>query len=142
LATEDRQRPIVTYIESQGGSVLESLNIISTMNGIHSPVVTFCRGQIGGVAAVIAAHGLKGFRAADPGAHFSLRLQSDTTSNSPANRESYIRLLVQAFASDTVQPESKVLQWLTDGAELSAQQAMENGLIDAISRAPILPSVA
>src|SRR5580765_3201108 len=79
LATEDRQRPIVTYIESPGGSTLESLNVISTMNGIHSPVVTFCRGPIGGAAAVISAHGLKGFRAADPASRFSCQLPREAT---------------------------------------------------------------
>ena len=142
LATEDRQRPIVTYIESQGGSVSESLNVISTMTGIHSPVVTFCRGQIGGVAAAIAAHGLKGFRATDPGSRFSLRLQGDTTASTRSTHESYLKLLVQVLSADTGQAEATVSRWLTDGAEFSPQQAMELGLIDAIARAPLLPSVA
>src|SRR6516225_1288317 len=71
LATEDRQKPIVTYIDSPGGSVSESLNVISTMNGIQTPVVTFCRGLVGGAAVVIAAHGLKGVRIAEPGKKFS-----------------------------------------------------------------------
>jgi ATP-dependent Clp protease protease subunit len=142
LATEDRQRPIVTYIESPGGSVMESLNVISTMNGIHNPVVTFCRGLIGGGAVVISAHGLKGFRAADPGSRFSFRLQSEAKENGRETHESYLRLLVQVLAADTGQPESKVLQWFTEGAEFSAQQAMENGLIDAIARTPLLPSAA
>jgi len=142
LATEDRQRPIVTYIESPGGSVQESLNVISTMNGIHSPVVTFCRGLIGGGAAVISAHGLKGCRAADPGSRFSFRVQSEREENGRETHESYLRLLVQVLAADTGQPESTVLQWFTEGVEFSAQQAMENGLIDAIARTPLLPSVA
>jgi ATP-dependent Clp endopeptidase proteolytic subunit ClpP len=142
LATEDRQRPIVTYIESEGGSVSESLNVISTMNGIHSPVVTFCRGQIGGIAAAIAAHGLKGFRAADPGSRFSLRLHADTVTNVRSTDESYLKLLVQAFAADTGQPESTVLQWFMEGVEFSPQQAMEHGLIDAIARAPLLPGIS
>src|SRR5579859_2269745 len=77
LATEDTHKPIVTYIESSGGSTAEALNVISTMNGIHSPVATFCRGAIGGAAIAIAAHGLKGFRTADPAAHFSLKLESE-----------------------------------------------------------------
>jgi ATP-dependent Clp protease protease subunit len=141
LATEDRQRPIVTYIESQGGSLSESLNVISTMNGIHSPVVTFCRGQIGGGAAAIAAHGLKGFRAADPGSRFSLKLQGDIVANARLTQESYLKMLVQVLSADTGQPESTVLQWVTEGAEFSPQQAMEHGLIDAIARAPLLPSV-
>jgi ATP-dependent Clp endopeptidase proteolytic subunit ClpP len=141
LATEDRLRPIVTYIESQGGSVSESLNVISTMNGIHTPVVTFCRGLIGGVAAVIAAHGLRAFRAADPGARFSLRLLGEPASSGRSSYESYLKLLVQVLSTDTGQPESKVLRWLTEGAEFSPQEAMEQGLVDAIARTPLLPSI-
>jgi len=142
LATEQRQLPIVTYIESQGGSVQESLNVISTMNGVRSPVVTFCRGTVGGVAAVIAAHGLKGFRAADPGAHFSLWLQADIAPNGRATHESYLKLLAQVLSTDTGQPEATVLRWLTDGAEFTPEQAMEHGLIDAIARAPLLPTIS
>src|SRR5882724_10869344 len=101
LATEDRQKPIITYIESPGGAVAEALGIISTMNGIRSPVVTFCRGSIGAEAAVIAAHGFKGFRTADPGAHFSLKMQSEYSDNgTPEAYESYLKLLAQIFAGD------------------------------------------
>jgi ATP-dependent Clp protease protease subunit len=142
LATEDRQRPIVTYIDSPGGSVGESLNVISTMNGIQAPVVTFCRGSVGGPAVVIAAHGLKGFRTADPDTHFSLRLQSEVSRNSkPHPHESYLKLLVQIFASDTAKSETEVLRWLTEGVQFSAQEAMHNGLIDGIAREPLLPEI-
>src|SRR5579859_3730581 len=94
LATEDRQKPIITYIDSPGGEPAQALGVISTMNGIRSPVVTFCRGSIGGPAAAIAAHGLKGFRAADPGAHFSLKLESDPNGSiGEPSHESYLKLL-------------------------------------------------
>jgi len=143
LATEDRQKPIITYIESPGGSVAESLGVISTMNGVRSPVVTFCRGAIGGAAAVIAAHGLKGFRAADLGSHFSLRLEPEDPSGSGfENHESYLKLLAQIFANDTARPEVEVLRWLTEGAEFTAQEAVRNGLIDAIVRQPLLPKAS
>src|SRR6266404_2007395 len=125
LATEDRQKPIVTYIESPGGSVAESLGVISTMNGIRSPVVTFCRGPIGGAAVVIAAHGLKGFRAADAGTHFSLRLHSEHSGNGTIEaHESYLKLLAQILAHDVARPEAEVLGWLTNGAEFSPQDAL------------------
>src|SRR5438552_330627 len=97
LSTEDRDKPVIIYVDSLGGSVAESLGIISTMNGIHSPVLTFCRGAVVGVAAVITAHGLKGFRTADPTAHFSLRLQSERPDNGrPEAHESYLKMLTQA----------------------------------------------
>jgi len=37
------------------------------------------------------------------------------------------------------QGEDRVMAWLQDGAEFNARQALEAGLIDAISSAPILP---
>jgi ATP-dependent Clp endopeptidase proteolytic subunit ClpP len=140
LATEETHKPIITYIESSGGSVPEALNVISTMNGIRSPVATFCRGSIGGVAAVIAAHGLKGFRTAEPAAHFSLALTSDPSKNGRASaHESYLKLLAQILATDTAQPEPEVLRWLTEGAEFNAQQALQHGLVDSVAREPVLP---
>jgi ATP-dependent Clp protease protease subunit len=140
LATEDREKPIVTYIESPGGSVAESLNVISTMNGIRSPVATFCRGSIGGAAVVIAAHGLRGYRIADPATHFSLALERQNADNaSVESHESYLKLLAQVLAKDTGRIEAQVLQWLTEGAEFSPQQALHHGLIDSIGREPVLP---
>jgi len=143
LATEDRQKPIITYIDSPGGEVAEALSVISTMNGIRSPVVTFCRGSIGGAAAVIAAHGLKGFRAADPGTHFSLGLRDVPAGNHSAElHESYLKLLAQILATDTARSEADVHLWLTRGVQFNAQEAMHNGLIDAIAREPLVPTVS
>lgn len=140
LATEDRQKAIVTYIDSPGGSAEQSLGIISTMNGIHSPVVTFCRGPIGGAAVVIAAHGLKGFRTADPGAHFSLRLPRESSRDGHrSTHESYLKLLAQTLARDTGNPEAQVLLWLTEGAEFSPADAVRNGFIDTVAQEPLLP---
>ena len=128
------------YIDSAGGSVSQSLNVISTMNGIQTPVVTFCRGVVGGPAAVIAAHGLKGFRIAEPGTQFSLNLQNDSSRNGHSHHhESYLKLLVQIFAADTAKPEPEILRWLAEGAQFSAKEAMQNGLIDSIAGEPLLP---
>jgi ATP-dependent Clp protease protease subunit len=143
LATEDRQKPIITYIDSPGGYAAEALSVISTMNGIHSPVTTFCRGVIGGPAAVIAAHGLKGFRAADPAARFSLQLQPDPSrTDGSHSHESYLKMLAQVLAVDTAKPEDEVARWLTDGANFSPQEAIQHGLIDRIASEPLLPGAA
>jgi ATP-dependent protease ClpP protease subunit len=141
LATEDRQKPIITYIDSLGGSVAEALNVISTMNGIRSPVVTYSRGSIGGAAAVIAAHGLKGFRTADPAARFSLGIQEEIAGNGGSElHESYLKLLAQILSHDTAKSEHEVLRWFTNGVQFNAQEAMDKGLIDAIAREPLLPT--
>jgi ATP-dependent Clp endopeptidase proteolytic subunit ClpP len=139
LATEDTQKAIVTYVESSSGLVPEALNVISTMNGIRSPVATFSRGLISGPAVVIAAHGKKGFRAAEPNAEFSLKLDKSGKNDDPESHESYLKLLVQILASDTGRSEAEVMRWLTQGAVFTAAQAMAHGLVDVVSREPHLP---
>ena len=139
LATEDRHSPIITYIDSPGGGPAEALSVISTMNGIRSPVVTFCRGSIGGAAAVIAAHGLKGCRAADPATRFSLRLLDELSRNS---HESYLKLLAQVLATDSARSEAEILRWFTDGLEFGPEEALRYGLIDLIGTEPVLPKAA
>ena len=66
LAAEDQRDPIFVHIDSPGGSIAEAMGILSTMNGIRCPVITFCRREAMGPAAIIAAHGLRGYRAAAP----------------------------------------------------------------------------
>jgi ATP-dependent protease ClpP protease subunit len=105
-------------------------------------VVTFCRGAIGGAAAIIAAHGLKGFRIADPGTHFSLGLGNESSGeNSAEVHESYLKMLAQILATDTAKDPEYVLRWLIQGVQFSAQEAIHQGLIDGIAREPVLPSV-
>lgn len=138
LATEDRQKPIITYIDSPGGSGQEALGVISTMNGVRSPVVTFCRGSIGGPAAVIAAHGLKGYRAAHPGSHFSLKLH-ETEEIAGDEQGSYLKMLAQVLAVDSAKPLDLVVHWLSEGVQFSPQEAITHGLIDVIANEPVLP---
>ena len=143
LATEDRQKPIITYIDSPSGLVSEALGIISTMNGIRSPVVTFCRGSVGLAAAVVAAHGLKGFRSADSGAVFSFKSHGDVVHQYAAQtHESYLKLIAQVLADDTGRPLEEVLQWFEAGRHFSAQEAVSHGLIDVVASAPVLPKQA
>jgi ATP-dependent Clp endopeptidase proteolytic subunit ClpP len=145
LATEDRQKPIIVYIDSSGGGASEAMSVISTMNGIHVPVATFCRGLIGAAAAVVAAHGLKGFRSADPAAHFSLRLQPEDLSangGSAHGQQSYHKMLAQILSADCGRPEAEVLRWFAEGAQFTPQEAVQRGLIDSIARQPALPAAA
>jgi ATP-dependent protease ClpP protease subunit len=139
LATENNDKAIITYIESSSGLVPEALSVISTMNGIRTPVATFSRGLISGPAVMIAAHGKKGFRTAEPTAKFSLMLDKSGKNFDPESHESYLKLLVQILASDTARSETEVMRWFTQGAVFSAGQAVEHGLIDVIGREPTVP---
>jgi len=142
LATENVRLPIVTYIDSPGGSVAEALGVISTMNGIRCPVVTFCHGQAVGPAAVIAAHGLRGFRVGTPEAQFSLKgFETAGKGNDWAVFESVLPMFVEILAADAHKQRDQVLKWLKEGAQFTSQEALANGLIDAVSSQPLYPEL-
>ena len=137
MAAEDQQSPMLAYINSPGGLASEALRIISTMDGIRSSVATFCHGRLGGAATVIAAHGLRGFRVANPAAMFSF--QFDPEPRRHESLESYFRLLTEIIAGDTRQNPDTVRNWLQNGVEFTAQAAKSSGLVDQISAEPLIP---
>lgn len=55
-------KPINMYINSPGGSVIDGLQIIDTMNFINSPISTTCLGMAASMGAVILSCGEKGER--------------------------------------------------------------------------------
>ena len=58
--------PIDIYIKSSGGSVIDGLSIIDTINLIKSPVNTICTGLAASMGAVLLSCGKKGSRAVLP----------------------------------------------------------------------------
>ena len=138
FGTEDRSRPILLHVDSTGGQIPSALSIISTMNGIRTPIATFFGPRVGGTAVVIASHGLRGFRVAPPGGQISFKTLSQEAVESDETA-SMLFLLAEVLAKDANQSETRVMGWLRDGAEFDARQALEAGLIDVISNVPLLP---
>lgn len=58
--------PISIYINSPGGSVIDGLSIIDTINYIKSPVYTTCTGLAASMGAVLLSCGEKGHRSVLP----------------------------------------------------------------------------
>ena len=56
------EREIMLYINSGGGSVVDGLGVIDTMNFINSPVSTTCIGMAASMGAVLLSCGEKGNR--------------------------------------------------------------------------------
>jgi ATP-dependent Clp protease, protease subunit len=135
LAAEDQVEPIVIHIDSPGGSASEAMGILSTINGIRCPVVTVCRGQAAGPAAVIAAHGKHGSRSALSSSRFSFGVGcfSDRASS---NFESLYRMLAEVLAKDTGREVEEILEWFSTGAEFGTQEALRKGLIDSVTGTP------
>lgn len=135
LAAEDQEQPIIIYIDSAGGSAAEAMGILSTMNGIRCPVLTFCRGQVGGPAAIIAAHGRNGQRSAADSTRFSLKL-SGFSDHEKASFNTVLAFLADVLAKDTGRPAAEVLDWFRNGVEFNPQEAVRRGLLDAIAESP------
>ena len=56
------QRDISLYINSPGGSVVDGLSVIDTMNFIKSEVSTICMGMAASMGSVLLSNGAKGKR--------------------------------------------------------------------------------
>lgn len=141
LAAQEAGKPILLEINSQGGSLAHTLAVIRTMTDVACPIGTFSRGKLGAGAVMIAAHGLRGFRAAVSTSRFVLALPAKPVSRGwqDVAPDQVMGVLVRALAQDTRQPEATVEAWLRQGVEFTAQQALANGLIDKISDKPLVP---
>ncbi len=138
LAAEDQERPILVVVDSLGGSASEAMGIVSTMNGIRCSILTFCRGPANGPAALIAAHGRKGFRTATPAARFSFKLSSFSDAGE-ADFESISRWMAEWLVKDTGRTSAEVIEWFKGGVEFGPQEALQRGLIDVIANEPVFP---
>ena len=63
---QQSNKPINMYINSSGGSVIDGLQLIDTMNFINAPISTTCLGMAASMGAVILSCGEKGKRLALP----------------------------------------------------------------------------
>jgi ATP-dependent protease ClpP protease subunit len=141
LASEDAHNPIVIHIDSPGGTAAEAMSILSTMNGIRCPVVTFCRGEVFGPAAIVASNGLRGYRVAAPGCRFSLKITKESQRREAATTEPLLPLLAEVLAKNTRQRQEELLGLLTNGMPFGPQEALRLGLIDAVAAEPIFPKM-
>jgi ATP-dependent Clp protease protease subunit len=139
LQNQDRHAPITLHIESPGGSVSAGLAIIDTIDQITPPVRTCCHGHVGSIATLIAAHGAKAERFAERGSRLSLSepYVSGNAVAKPGELEKTNRILAEFLANDTGRTLEDAARAMTCELCLSATQAKEFGLIDAIGQCPI-----
>jgi ATP-dependent Clp protease protease subunit len=140
LQTEEYEAPISLYINSPGGSPYAGLAIYDTMQYVHPEVHTYCLGMAASMGAVLLAAGTKGKRFALP---FSrLLIHQPWTRGIPGQAtdvEIHARellrtrdILNQILAKHTGQPIEKVQQDTERDYFMSAEEAQQYGLIDAV----------
>ena len=142
LESEDPDREIQMYINSPGGSVTSGMAIYDTMQFVRAPISTLCVGQCASMAAVLLAAGTKGKRYALPNARILIHQPSAGGIGGQATdikiaAEEILRMrqrLNEILAHHAGQPIENIERDVERDYIMSASQAQEYGLIDAVIR--------
>jgi ATP-dependent Clp protease, protease subunit len=140
LNSQDPDREINMYINSPGGSIYAGMAILDTMQSITNPIRTVAVGLAASFGTVLLAAGEKGRRMALPHAtiHMHQPLQSGgggQASDIDIQAREILRLrsvLNEFFAEVTGQDLEKIEKDTDRDFYMSADQAVEYGLVDAI----------
>lgn len=141
LNHQSKTKPISIYINSPGGSVSDGLyTIYDTMQSLQAPIKTVCMGEACSAAAVLLAAGTKGMRLAFENASImihELQIGGMSGTGSEIERES-LRMkhlnekIIKTIAIHSGQSFEKVKEDVKYDHYMTAQQALEYGLIDGI----------
>ena len=139
LESEDPGKDIQMYINSPGGSVSAGMAIYDTMQVIKSDVSTICMGMAASMGAFLLAGGTPGKRLALPHSTIMIHQPSGgaqgqaTEIQIVADRIQYTkRMLNELLAANTHQPLEKIAADTERDYYMSAEEAKNYGLIDAV----------
>lgn len=139
LEADDPDKDISLYINSPGGSVTAGMAIFDTMRYIKAPVSTICIGMAASMGSLLLTAGEKGKRIALPNSeimiHQPLGGAQGQASDVAIHAEHLIKTRAKLngiLAECTGQPIEKIEKDVERDHFLSAQEALEYGLIDTI----------
>lgn len=139
LEAKDSDKDISIYINSPGGSVTAGLAIYDTMQYIKCDVSTICVGMAASMGAFLLSSGAKGKRYALPNSEIMIHQPLGGAKGQAsdivitANHIQKIKeKLASILAENCNQSYDKVMQDTDRDNYLSAQDALEYGLIDKI----------
>jgi ATP-dependent Clp endopeptidase proteolytic subunit ClpP len=143
LDSEDSDKPIYLYINSPGGSVIAGLAIYDCMQHVKSEVITINLGLAASMASFILAAGSKGKRLALP----SSRVMINQPMGGARGQAEDIKVearqvmrirdnIVKMYSMMSGQTQDQILKDLDRDNFMSAQEAVEYGLIDRVLNTP------
>jgi ATP-dependent Clp protease protease subunit len=139
LASEDPKKDISLYINSPGGSLTAGLAIYDTMRHIPCDVTTLCIGQAYSMSAILLAGGAKGKRHALPHSRLMLHQPWGGVGGQASDIEIHAREIMNwrtrlnnILVEDTNQPLERIEMVTERDYFLSAEEAIDFGLIDAL----------
>lgn len=139
LEGKDSAKDISLYINSPGGSVSAGFAIYDTMNYIKCDVSTICIGMAASMGAFLLSSGAKGKRYALPNAkvmiHQPLGGTQGQASDIAIQANEILKTkkrLNEIIAFNTSQPLSKIEIDTDRDYYLSAEEALEYGIVDKV----------
>jgi ATP-dependent Clp protease protease subunit len=139
LESQDPERDISLYINSPGGSVTAGLAIYDTIQHIKADVQTICLGQAASMGAMLLTCGTAGKRFALPSSRILIHqpwggVQGQASDIGIQAREivRLKRMLIEYFSQHTGKPVSVIEKDLERDYFLSAQEAVDYGLVDSV----------
>ncbi len=139
LESEDPEKDIHLYINSPGGVVTSTLAIYDTMQYIKPDVSTICIGQAASGAAILLAAGAEKKRFALPHARVLIHQPTGGAQGQAIDIEIHAKeilrirqVLDEILAKHTGQPLERIGQDTDRDFIMTAEEAMEYGLIDEV----------
>lgn len=139
LEAKDPDKEISLYINSPGGSVTAGMAIYDTINYIKCPVSTICIGMCASMAAVLLASGTKGKRLALVNSEVMIHQPLGGVRGQATDIEITAKhilktkdKLVKILADNTGQPAAKLSEDMERDYYMSAQEALEYGIVDKV----------
>jgi ATP-dependent Clp protease, protease subunit len=144
LAAEDPEKDIHLYINSPGGSVTAGMGIFDTMQFIKPDVSTICVGMAASMGSLLLTAGAKGKRYALPNSEIMIHQPLGGVRGQASDIKIHADWIVktkqklnQILVDRTGQPYEKIERDTDRDNFMSAEQAVEYGLVDRVITAPI-----
>ncbi len=139
LESENPEKDIYIYINSPGGSVTAGLSIYDTMRYIKPDIATVCVGQAASMGAFLLSGGTKGKRYCLPNARVMIHQPLGGFQGQATDFEIHAREILgikeklnRLMADHTGKTYEEIVNDTERDRFLSAQQALDYGLIDTI----------
>jgi ATP-dependent Clp protease protease subunit len=139
LESESPEKDIFIYINSPGGSVTAGMAIYDTMKFIKPNISTVCIGQAASMGAFLLSAGEKGKRYCLPNARVMIHQPLGGFQGQASDFEIHAKEILyikdklnRLMSEHTGQPLDKVCQDTDRDNFLSAESAVEYGLVDSI----------
>ena len=139
LEAEDPSKDIHLYINSPGGEITSGMAIYDTMQYIKCDVSTICIGMAASMGAFLLAGGTKGKRLALPNAEIMIHQPSGGSQGQATEIEIAAKHILKVkenmnriLSENTGKPFEQVAQDTDRDNWMSAQEAVEYGLIDSV----------